>query len=283
MVEPPGRPFLFDGRPRTAQPGETVLDVLLRDGLPNLQRSPHYHRPRAPVCGIGQCTGCLVRVNGRPNVRACRYEPGVGDRVRTENAWPTRRLDFLAVFDVLFPSGLDTLHGFRRPAFATPLYHRVIRRLTGYGAPPSAESAAALSVPPEVRTTDVVILGAGRAGRAAAMELVAGGLTPTLLDRSAHAAAVPGATLLHPTTVSFLPPPRPSADTPFELLAFTEPTRGVLLRARRVVVAVGSYDASLLFGSNDRPGVLTGDGAFVLSASGGKPPFRAAVVFGAGD
>src|SRR5208282_3712600 len=184
MVEPSRSRFWFEGRSHDAEPNRTVLDRLLRHGLPSLQRSPRYHRPRAPFCGIGQCTGCLVRVNGRPNVRACRYEPGAGDQVETENAWPSRRLDFLAVFDLVFRSGIDTLHGFRRPAFAAPLYQRVIRRLAGYGAPPSADSATALRVPPELRTTDVVILGAGRAGRAAAAELVSAGVAPLLLDRS---------------------------------------------------------------------------------------------------
>jgi thioredoxin reductase len=283
MVEPPGRQFSFDGRTRSAQPGETVLDTLLPEGLPNLQRSPHYHRPRAPMCGIGHCTGCLVRVNGRPNVRACRYEPSSGDRVTTENAWPSRRFDVLAIFDGLFPSGIDTLHGFRRPAFATPLYHRVIRRLTGYGAPPSPTSANSLSFPPEIRTTDVLVIGAGRAGRAVASELVANGVAPLLLDRASRIEPVPGATLLPRTTVSFLPPPQPTKEAPFEVLAFTEPSRGVRVWARRVVVAVGSYDASLLFGSNDRPGVMTADGAFALTSTAGKPPFHTAVVFGAGE
>ena len=283
MVEPHGPRFFFEGRPRTAGPGESLLDVLVRGGLPNLQRSPHYHRPRAPLCGIGQCTGCLVRVNGRPNVRACRYEPGEGDRVETENGWPSRRFDVLAAFDLLFPSGLDTLHGFRRPAWATRFYHVVVRRLTGFGAPPSPESAAALTTPPEVRTVDVVLVGAGRAGRACASRLVEAGLHPLVVDRSRSTEPIPGTELLTRTTVSFLPPPHGTTPTPFELLAYTEPARGWLIRARRVVVAVGSYDAALLFGSNDRPGVMTADGALAMTPSGGSPPFRAAVVFGAGD
>ncbi len=283
MVEPHGPRFFFEGRPRTAGPGESLLDVLVRGGLPNLQRSPHYHRPRAPFCGIGQCTGCLVRVNGRPNVRACRYEPGEGNRVETENGWPSRRFDVLAAFDLLFPSGLDTLHGFRRPAWATRFYHVVVRRLTGFGAPPSPESAAALTTPPEVRTVDVVLVGAGRAGRACASRLVEAGLHPLVVDRSRSTEPIPGTELLTRTTVSFLPPPHGTTPTPFELLAYTEPARGWLIRARRVVVAVGSYDAALLFGSNDRPGVMTADGALAMTPSGGSPPFRAAVVFGAGD
>ena len=147
MVEPSCPRYWFDRRTRQGRPGESVLDGLVRDGLPTLQRSPRYHRPRAPFCGIGQCTGCLVRVNGRPNVRACRYVPADGDRVTTENGWPSQRFDLLAILDGMFRHGIDTLHGFRRPAFATPLYHRVIRRLAGYGQPPTAESAAGLGGP----------------------------------------------------------------------------------------------------------------------------------------
>jgi sarcosine oxidase, subunit alpha len=283
MVEPSGPRFWFEGRSLDGHPGETVLARLLRRGLPQLQRSPRYHRPRAPFCGIGQCTGCLVRVNGRPNVRACRYVPGDGDRVVTENAWPSRRLDLLAGFDLLFPKGIDTLHGFRRPAFATPLYHRVIRRLAGYGKPPSAESAAPLVGPPTVRSTDVVLVGAGRSGRAAAEALVAAGVHPLVLDRRADVAPIAGAEVLRSTTASFLPSRPASADAPFELLGYTEPARGVLVRASRVVVATGSYDASLLFESSDRPGVMTGDGALEFARSTGKPPFHRAIVFGAGE
>ncbi len=283
MVEPSRSRFWFEGRSHDAEPGRTVLDRLLRHGLPSLQRSPRYHRPRAPFCGIGQCTGCLVRVNGRPNVRACRYVPGEGDRVETENAWPSRRFDLLAAFDVMFPNGIDTLHGFRRPAFMTPLYHRVIRRLAGYGQPPSRESATELRGPPRVGSADVLIVGAGRSGRVAAEALVAEGRHPILLDRRADVAPVAGADVWASTTASFLPPRPSTPGAAFDLIGYTEPARGVLVRAPQVIVATGSYDASLLFGSNDRPGVLTGDGALGFARSGSPAPFHHAVVFGAGD
>ncbi len=283
MVERSAPRFWFEGRSYEARPGETVLDRLVQGGLPNLQRSPRYHRPRAPFCGIGQCTGCLVGVNGRPTVRACRYVPSDGDRVVTEHGWPSRRFDLFGGIDYLFGHGIDTLHGFRRPAFATPLYQRVVRRLTGYGKPPTAASAAGLAVPPEIRDVDLVIVGAGRSGRAAAAALVAAGIHPLLLDRRADATPVPGAELLPSTTVTFLPARAGTPEAPFELLGYAEPARGVLVRARRVVVATGSYDASLLFESNDSPGVLSGDGALALARSAGRPPFRRAVVFGAGE
>ena len=281
MVEPAGPSFTFEGRRYPIPPGGTVLEALAADGLPSFQRSPRYHRPRAPLCGLGHCTGCLVRVGGRPNVRACRYTPADGDVVSTRNAWPSRRFDLLAAFDLLFPSGIDTLRGFRRPAWARGLYQAVVRRLAGFDGPPSPDAASGPVDPPTVHRADVVVVGAGRAGRAVAERLVAGGRAPLLLDRGRSAPAIPGAELLPDTTVTFLPPPGP-ADPPFSLLGFTEPARGLWIRAREVVVAVGSYDAALLFGSNDRPGVLTADAAFALDRPGAAPAFRAGVVFGAG-
>jgi sarcosine oxidase subunit alpha len=281
MPERSGPRFWFEGRSYEARPGATLLDRLVRDGLPTLQRSPRYHRARAPFCGVGQCTGCLVRVNGRPNVRACRHVPAGDDRVVTENAWPSRRFDLLAALDLVFGRGVDTLHGFRRPAFLTPLYHRVVRRLAGYGQPPTEESGRRLVTAPEIRDVGVAIVGAGRSGRAVAAGLAAAGVRPLVLERGLAPAAVPGADLLAATTVTFLPPRGSTPDAPFELLGFTEPARGVLVRAQRVVVATGSYDASLVFGSNDRPGVLTADGAIALSRGAGRPLFERAVVFGA--
>jgi len=282
MAGAPERHVLFDRSPRNVRPGETLLGALARDGWPALQRSIRYHRPRGPYCGVGHCTGCLVRVNGRPNVRACRYEPGNGDVVATENAWPSPRFDVLGVLDFLFPNGIDTLHGFRRPAWATGFYHRVVRRLAGYGAAPDPSAGAPSTAPPVRRTVDVALIGAGVAGRALAAQLADAGRPVVAIDRTLHPPTVPWADLLPRTTITFLPAPAASGDARFTLLGFEEPGRGVAIRARTVVVATGGYDAPLWFGGNDRPGVVTAEGALALSAPDGRVPFERAVVFGGG-
>ncbi len=282
MATPPERHVLFDRTSLTVRPGETLLDAIGRDGLPALQRSIRYHRPRSPFCGIGYCTGCLVRVNGRPNVRACRYLPSEGDRVATENAWPSPRFDVLGVLDYLFPGGLDTLHGFRRPEFLTRTYHRVVRSLAGYGRAPAVDAPPPANLPALRRTVDVAIVGAGPAARALAARLVEAGRPTVVVDRSLRAPAVPWADLLTGTTVTFLPPPTGPDGPRFHLVGYEEPARGLDLRARTVVVASGGYDASLLFGGNDRPGVVTADGAFALAGPEGRTPFERAVVVGGG-
>jgi sarcosine oxidase subunit alpha len=279
MPEPEPISFTFDGRPRAIRPGLPLAPSIEPGRLPTLQRSIRYHRPRAPFCGVGSCTGCLVRVNGVPNVRACEYDPKPGDVVRTENAWPSPRHDLLGAIDLLFRRGLDTLHGFRRPRFAAPLYHRVIRRLAGYGHLADAPPA---SVPPgRAETTDVLVLGGGPAGRAAARRVAERGRIVHLLDRGDLAAVPAGVVALPRTTAAFLPPPREGAPYPFRLLA-TRGLEGILLEARTVIVAVGGYDANLLFAGNDRPGVLTGDGALALRDAAGDPPFHRALLLGGG-
>ena len=282
MVGEPDWHFSFRGRPRTARDGETLLSALSTDRIPLLHRSIQYHRPQGPLCGIGHCTGCLVRVNGRPNVRACRYEPGPGDSVTTENAWPSPTWDLLGAIGLVVPGGVDSLHGLRRPAWATRLYQRFVRRLAGTGAPPTEAASRGLSAPPVERSSEVVVIGAGAAGRAVVAALVARGVRPVVVERGLRPPTVSGAELLGATTAVFLPPPADAGERRFTLLAFREPAQGVRIDARSVVVATGGYDASLLFGGNDRPGVVTADAALSLSAPSRRPPFHRAVVVGGG-
>lgn len=272
----------LDGRPVATRPGESLVQALARRGWPILGRSTRYHRPRAPFCGIGACSQCLVRVNGQSGVRACRYVPAAGDRIETENGWPSVRLDGLGVLDTVFYRGLDTLHGFRRPRAFTPAYHWVVRRLAGFGRLPPAAPTAPAQAGRRI-SCDTIVIGAGRSGRAAATALVAGGQQTLVVDRQPTVPAIPGADVLANTTAFFLPPPVVDRPRPFTLLAVTAGTTGLSIAARQVVLANGGYDAGLLFDGNDRPGVVTAEGAESMCPGDRPPPFGHAVVFGGGD
>ena len=274
--------FRFRGRERRAAPGSS-LAVALADGRsPLLQRSVRYHRPRAPFCGIGACTQCLVRVNGVPNVRACRTVVREGDVVGTENAWPSPAFDLWGVLDLLFPGGIDSVRGFRRPAFARRLYQRVVRGLAAFGRIPDAPSGAP-AAPATLRRTPFLVVGAGGAGRAAAARLVDGGVRPLLLDRGPIEGAPEGVELLPRTAAVFLPSPRPGAAAPFDVLAASDDGAPVRVAAERVLVATGAYDAGLWLANGERPGVLTAEGALALEAAAGRAPFRRGVLFGGGS
>jgi sarcosine oxidase, subunit alpha len=281
MGDLPTGPARWRGRPVEVRRGETFLAALARREFPLLGRSIRYHRPRAPFCGIGACSQCLVRVNGQPNVRACQYFPAAGDVITSENAWPSPRFDVLGALDYLFRGGIDTLHGFRSPRWATPLYHAVVRRLAGYGR--LAERPAPPPPRGESLETGVVILGGGLSGRSVAQALVEGGSRPLVVDRSRRGSPPPGCDYRPGTTVAFLPPPTSGRSSPFEFVAVGDNGAGLLVRARTVVVAVGGYDAGLLFDGNDRPGVLSAEGAEAISSADAAPPFRAAAIFGGGS
>jgi sarcosine oxidase, subunit alpha len=279
-TDPPVR-FRWDRREHRTPLGAPLAAAVTDGAAPILQRSIRYHRPRAPFCGTGACTNCLVRVNGVPNVRACRYRPADGDRIESENAWPSPRLDLLGAIDRLFPGGLDSVHGFRRPAVARPVYQWFVRRLAAFGRLPGPDAVPSL---PAARSLEArtVIVGAGPAGVAAARTLVEHGELPIVVDRSLTPPSIDGATVLATTTASVLPPPRDGGRRRFDLLSTAEDGTPLRIGADRVILATGAYDAGLWLADGDRPGVLTAEGALALEGPERRPPFAKAVLFGAG-
>jgi sarcosine oxidase subunit alpha len=274
-------PVRYRGRRLEVRAGDTLARALTRRGYRILQRSVRYHRPRGAFCGVGYCTGCLVRVNGQPNVRACQYDPRPGDRVDAENSWPTPELDALSLLDPLSGSGFDSHTSFTRPWWATQFYYRFVRRMTGFGR--LGDSAGPPLPPPGPPVdTDTLVIGAGAAGREVARRLGSAGHPTVLVDRGSDGRSLDGVERLDRSMAVYLPPPAPGAERPFRLLVAVRDGGGRLVRARRVVAAAGGYDASLLFAGNDRPGVYTAEGAIAAAPAGADPPFRHAIVIGAG-
>lgn len=60
-----------DGVPYPAENGEMIAAALLANGIHIHRYTAKKHEPRGIYCGIGQCTDCVMTVNGRPNVRTC--------------------------------------------------------------------------------------------------------------------------------------------------------------------------------------------------------------------
>ena len=75
--------LFVDGRTVDAHEGESVAAVLQAEGSTALRRSARLAEPRGLFCGMGVCFECVVRVNGRPNVRACMTPVEGGMRVET--------------------------------------------------------------------------------------------------------------------------------------------------------------------------------------------------------
>ncbi|MTI95568.1 MAG: (2Fe-2S)-binding protein [Firmicutes bacterium] len=63
--------FKFEGRELEGREGDTIAAALHANGIKVLSHSRRHHRPRGFFCAIGQCSSCLMEVNGEPNVRVC--------------------------------------------------------------------------------------------------------------------------------------------------------------------------------------------------------------------
>ncbi len=81
--------FRFDGKNLRGQAGEPIAAALHNAGIKVLRHSPRHNRPRGFFCAIGNCSSCLMVVDGKPNVKICvtplqegmrvEYQEGKGD------------------------------------------------------------------------------------------------------------------------------------------------------------------------------------------------------------
>lgn len=63
--------FVCDGVTLKGFEGETIAASLHASGIKTLSHSIKDHRPRGFYCAIGNCSSCLMEVNGIANVRVC--------------------------------------------------------------------------------------------------------------------------------------------------------------------------------------------------------------------
>jgi len=63
--------FKYDGNEYEGFEGDTVASALHAAGIRVLGHSHKDGRPRGFYCAIGNCSSCIMVVNGEPNVRVC--------------------------------------------------------------------------------------------------------------------------------------------------------------------------------------------------------------------
>ncbi len=76
--------FTFNGQPLVGAAGEPIAAALFAAGIKVLRHSQHHHRPRGLFCAIGNCSSCLMTVDGIPNVRVCVEPLRAGMSVETQ-------------------------------------------------------------------------------------------------------------------------------------------------------------------------------------------------------
>ncbi len=279
----------LEGRAVPVLHGDTVASAMYRAGVRTFTRSLKHHRRRGPSCLSGDCASCLVTVDGQPGVRACTTEAHDGMRVRREEGFPSVETDLLAITDrlrFLMPVGFYS-KTFTRPGFAWPLAERAIRSFTGLGRLP--EGAAPRRKPTRSLRSDVLVVGGGVAGLAAAAAAGRDGASVVLCDEARIGEAIaPGPTseriraleakirALDAVTVL----ERHTAIGVYEgpLVPLVADDEVIRVEPERVIVATGALERHLSFPGNDLPGVWLGRGAARMAAVHGVPIGRRAVV-----
>ena len=77
--------IIVNGKPMKAKKGEMILSALLSEGIIVNRYTAKKHEPRGLFCGIGQCTDCMMVVNGIPNIRTCITPVEEGMTVDTQD------------------------------------------------------------------------------------------------------------------------------------------------------------------------------------------------------
>ena len=313
--------FTFDGRRLAGLAGDTMASALLANGVRLVGRSFKYHRPRGIVAAGVEEPSALVtlRAQGRrePNIPAPVVELFDGLAAESQHRWPSLTFDVMALnghLSPLFPAGFYYKTFMWPAAFWEPLYERVIRRSAGLGRaatgpdPDSYERAHA--------HCDVLVVGAGPAGLAAAHAAARAGARVILADDKPE----PGGSLLGERAEIDGAPATAWVERVAEELAATPEVRWMpratvfgyydhnvlgalervadhlaepppqvprqrlwLIRAGQVVLATGAIERPLVFADNDRPGVMLASAVRAYLNRFAVAPGRRAVVFTTND
>lgn len=71
LPEPREAKIQVDGKEIPAVTGEPIAAALAAAGIRVHRYTAERSEPRGIFCAIGQCTDCVMTVNGTPNVRTC--------------------------------------------------------------------------------------------------------------------------------------------------------------------------------------------------------------------
>ncbi|WP_193188516.1 sarcosine oxidase subunit alpha [Nisaea sediminum] len=309
--------FRFDGKTYGGYEGDTLASALLANGVHLVGRSFKYHRPRGILGAGSEEPNALIQLGAgnrtEPNLRATQIEIFDGLQAESQNRWPCLKYDIGAinsVFHRLLPSGFY-YKTFMWPASLWMTYEHVIRNAAGLGKAPQDRDPDRYEK--MHAHADVLVVGGGPAGLAAALAAGKTGARVILMEETADW----GGALLSESdsTVDGKDPARWAAETVAELEAMPDVTlvkrctvtgyydhnyltalervsdhlgaapehtprqRLWKIRAKRVVLATGALERPLVFSDNDRPGVMLSSAVRAYINRYGVLPGRKVVIF----
>ena len=180
--------FTFDGKRLKGYEGDTLASALLANNQRLVGRSFKYHRPRGIVASGPEEPNALVGLGAgskfEPNQRATTTELFAGLHSKSQNAWPSLEFDIGGINRIMsrvFPAGFY-YKTFIFPRFAWKhIFEPFIRKAAGLGAAPTEKDADKYEY--FYAHVDVLIIGGGSSGLAAALEVGRSGAKVLVLEQ----------------------------------------------------------------------------------------------------
>ena len=289
--------FHWDNRRVSGFRGDTLASALMANGDQILGRSFKYHRPRGIMSAGVEESGAIVSIgrgNRRdPNVKATTQEIYEGLVAKGQNAWPNVRTDLGAVnslFSRFFSAGFyyKTFMGIPPMEWGSGTgiwmqYEKLIRKAAGMG-------VASRQPDPDTYEhghifCDVLVVGAGPAGLAAAVKAADAGLDVLLVEQDFEVGGdylnQSGTEAKQKLTAALAGLENAGARVMTRTTAFglydygvagllervtdhianpdphTPRQRFLTVRTRHTILATGAMERTFAFGNNDLPGVMT--------------------------
>jgi sarcosine oxidase subunit alpha len=235
-----------------------------------------------------------VQVDGETGVRCCTRPATDGMKVAPQNVMGSLERDPLALNDMrlmhkFLPVGFyyKTLI---KPSWVWPKVEPLIRKVAGLGKVDITDLPRHLER--VYRHPDVVVLGAGPAGLAAALGAAEAGATVIVADEGEE----PGCRLGAGATLAAVRELLPQVEA-HERIQLLRKHRGfglyegpevpligpdllVMTQPKAIVVATGAFESMEVFPGNDVPGVMLGRGAVRLATQHSIRPGKVAVILG---
>jgi sarcosine oxidase subunit alpha len=278
--------FRFDGRDYTGSVGDTLASALLANGVRVTGRSFKYHRPRGLMAAGFEEANCIVQLghgaSTEPNLRATQIELFDGLDARAVNCWPSARFDVFGVFGLLKPFWPA---GFYYKTFMAPNWHLwepAIRHGAGLGVSPRLADPDVYEK--RFASADVIVVGAGPSGLAAALAAADNGASVVLIDDKAELGgsllyeagdienqpadawrlqqierlqSLPNVQILLRTTAfGYYDHNHILANELVDRTSTGARQRLWKIRGKQIVLATGAIERPMVFPNNDRPGVM---------------------------